>query len=792
MTEERNENRNEPAEPPKGGVGIYREPDEILDRMAELNRTYLWQVDPDGMYTFVSGAMEAILGYRPGDLVGRVRFYDLHPEDGREAFRAAVFAGFSRKEAFRILEKPMYSKDGAVLWFSMSAVPLLDDDGRLFGYRGTDMEITDKKRAEDKLRESEAQYAAIVEKSPLGIVLHDAGGAIVYTNDAFARMVDVSPSGIVGRSYFDFVHPDDRDESVRRVCRDLANGAPVPLREHRLVRRDSAEIPVESTGTMILRNNRMFILGIFQDITARKRTELVRKAHRAIADGIAGSETPGEVVGIVRRELGELMDMRNFMIAEYDEATKTLRALPDLSLDEKELLACWSAERSLTGMVIRNGRTMRFTKAEIRRFADEGVIDLVGARSEVWFGIPLQNNDRVFGALVVQSYDTPEAFTDADIEVLRVTASQLGVYLEKKRAEAEATDARRRLADIIDFLPDATMAVDREKRVIIWNRAMEEMTGIPAADMIGRGNYAYSVPFYAHTRPQLIDLIFGDSPEAAAAYPSIIRKGDVFETEAFCPAMYGGRGGWIYAKASPLRDAFGGVAGAIESVRDISERKRFELLLAGKTQELERHQEAIIASMAILAEYRDRGTSDHVIRTKEYFRLLLERSGGDALFPPEHIPLLWQAATLHDIGKVGVPDMILLKPGKLTPAEFDIAKRHTTIGGDVLLTAAKILGDAPFIAYARQITEYHHEKWDGSGYPHGLKGEAIPFIARVMAIADVYDALVSGRPYKNPMSHEEAVSIIRSGAGVHFDPRLVDVFLECAPRFDEIARMNGD
>ena len=202
---------------------------------------------------------------------------------------------------------------------------------------------------------------------------------------------------------------------------------------------------------------------------------------------------------------------------------------------------------------------------------------------------------------------------------------------------------------------------------------------------------------------------------------------------------------------------------------------------------LERHQEAIIGSMAILAEHRDHGTGEHIQRTKTYVRRLLELSGGQRFYPPEHLPLLSQAAILHDIGKVGVPDSLLLKPGKLTPEEFEIVKRHTVIGGEVLGEAARILGEAPFIHYARQIIEFHHEKWDGTGYPHGLKGEEIPFIARIMAIADVYDALVSERPYKRPIPHEEAVKIIVQGAGTHFDPRLVEAFLVCAEEFKAIS-----
>ena len=195
-----------------GDSGIFREPDDVLNRIAVLSRTFLWQVDTSGIYTFVSDAVESILGYRPEELVGAVHFYDLHPDDGRDEFRETAFGAFSRKEPFRSVQ-------------------------------------------------------------------------------------------------------------------------------------------------------------------------------RAIADAMAISATLAGVVKVIRRELGELMDARNFLIAEYDDSTKTLFAQPSLSSDEKELLTRWSGEKSLTGMVIRNRHAMRFSKEEIRWLADEGAIDLVGARAEAWIGV---------------------------------------------------------------------------------------------------------------------------------------------------------------------------------------------------------------------------------------------------------------------------------------------------------------------------------------------------------------------------------------------------------------------
>ena len=151
------------------------------------------------------------------------------------------------------------------------------------------------------------------------------------------------------------------------------------------------------------------------------------------------------------------------------------------------------------------------------------------------------------------------------------------------------------------------------------------------------------------------------------------------------------------------------------------------------------------------------------------------------------IEMLYKSSPLHDIGKVGVRDNILLKPGKLTGEEFDEMKKHAAYGRDAIAASEKILGDNSFLKHARIIAESHHEKWDGTGYPKGLQGDDIPIAGRLMAIADVYDALISKRCYKAPFTHEKAVSIITEGKGQHFDPDMVDVFLKLENQFRKVA-----
>jgi HD-GYP domain-containing protein (c-di-GMP phosphodiesterase class II)/CHASE2 domain-containing sensor protein len=215
-----------------------------------------------------------------------------------------------------------------------------------------------------------------------------------------------------------------------------------------------------------------------------------------------------------------------------------------------------------------------------------------------------------------------------------------------------------------------------------------------------------------------------------------------------------------------------------------------------RTRELALAQEAIIESMASLTETRDPETGGHIKRTQNYVRLLArtlrESPKHRALLDDETIDLLYKSAPLHDIGKVGVPDIILLKPGKLSETEFEEMKKHAVIGRNAIRATERKLGNKSFLRFAHDIAYTHHEKWNGTGYPQGLRGEEIPLCGRLMALADTYDALISQRVYKPPLTHEEAIRIIVNDKGTHFDPDIVDAFLTVSEEFRSIAREHSD
>jgi putative two-component system response regulator len=216
---------------------------------------------------------------------------------------------------------------------------------------------------------------------------------------------------------------------------------------------------------------------------------------------------------------------------------------------------------------------------------------------------------------------------------------------------------------------------------------------------------------------------------------------------------------------------------------------RYQQNLEETVKELE---DSIVLSFSEMIESRDKNTGDHVQRTQIYVTLLGRELIAQAHFANElndkELSLITRGALLHDIGKIGISDTILLKPDRLDDTEFNIMKTHTTIGAEILETMYRRTPTQYYLKYAKQIAEGHHEKYDGSGYPYGLKGEEIPLCSRIMAVADVYDAVVADRIYRKAMPPQEAYNLIVTGKGTHFDPAVIDAFVVVRSEMEAVAR----
>ena len=219
--------------------------------------------------------------------------------------------------------------------------------------------------------------------------------------------------------------------------------------------------------------------------------------------------------------------------------------------------------------------------------------------------------------------------------------------------------------------------------------------------------------------------------------------------------------------------------------------KNLQQKVEQKTRQVLELQNSILNTMAELVEFRDGTTGGHIARTQSYLQLLVEHLLSEKIYWNEvsswHLEFLIPSAQLHDVGKIAISDTILNKPAKLTSEEFETMKQHAIFGENAIDSIMRTTTENDFLKHAKTFAGTHHEKWDGSGYPRGLTGTMIPLEGRIMAIADVYDALIALRPYKQPMSAQEAEDIILKGRETHFDPALTDLFKVLSPQFAEIA-----
>ncbi len=346
---------------------------------------------------------------------------------------------------------------------------------------------------------------------------------------------------------------------------------------------------------------------------------------------------------------------------------------------------------------------------------------------------------------------------------------------KRERAEQALKESEEKYRTILESIEEGYYEVDLEGGFTFVNDSTSRLVGLPKAALAGMK--IQQLMTGAHAR------------RVAETFGRCLRSGR--SEKAFDCEMKGLNATlFIEASVALRRDAQGAVVGFRGLLRDRTEVKHLEMDLLESYRKLQNARAATILGLAKLAEYRDEGTGTHLERIREYARLLAEEMAKaprwKSHIDPAFVEDIYQSSILHDIGKVGIPDAVLLKPGELTGEEFEVIKCHTLFGGDAIAAIESQIRGRSFLDVGKEIAYHHHEKWDGSGYPKGLKGQTIPLAARIVALADVYDALTTKRFYKEAYSHVKARQIIVNLKGSHFDPDVVEAFLALEDRFDRI------
>ncbi len=345
----------------------------------------------------------------------------------------------------------------------------------------------------------------------------------------------------------------------------------------------------------------------------------------------------------------------------------------------------------------------------------------------------------------------------------------------RKRAEQDLRESEEKYRTILESIEEGYYEVDSEGRFTFVNDSTSRILGQSKAELVHMNIHQFLVDPSARTFIDTFAQCRRTGRPVKAFDCELLREAVVLHIEGSASPLYGRANEWT---------GFRGM------LRDRTEKKRLEMELLESSRKLQHARAATILGLAKLAEYRDEGTGTHLERIREYARILAEEMAKIPRYrgqiDPPYIEDIYQSAILHDIGKVGIPDAVLLKPGELTEEEFEIIKCHTRFGGDAITAIQSQIEGRSFLNIGREIAYNHHEKWDGSGYPQGLRGAAIPLAARIVAVADVYDALTTKRFYKEAFSHAKAMQIISSLRGTHFDPEVVDAFVALEVQFNRI------
>ncbi len=601
--------------------------------------------------------------------------------------------------------------------------------GELKSLRG---EVTRLREAEAGLRDADDLYRTLADSSPVGVFFL-VKGRFRFVNTRFEQSTGYRADELIGQDSLAIVHPEDR-ERVRQEAVDMLRGYRTTPYEFRTITKDGTIRWILGTVAPVSFRGEQAVHGNYLDITeqkeARRRLEELETLEASILDALP-------VAVLVLRE-------RKILFAN--------RAV--------ETVFGWKPDELV-------GRGTRI----LYRSDDE--YEEIGRHF-----YPVLERQRIF------SEEFPCRHRDGHDILCFVSTSRIGANLEekrivatyediteRKRAEEALKGSEERLRAILEGSPTPTFVIDRGHRVIGWNKALEELTGVRSDDVIGTGDH--SKVLYGGTRPTVADLQVDGAPDLMAE----IRKwyGEHYRRSALLEEAYEATGSfsfpgreprWLHFTSAAIRDARGEMIGAIETMTDISPLKKAEDELRENVERLRKVMTGVIRAIDVIVETRDPYTAGHQHEVARLATTIATEMG----LPADTVEAIFVAASIHDIGKIYVPAEILSKPGRISDIERGIIRTHPQVGYDILKSI-----DFPWpIA---EIVLQHHERMDGSGYPRGLKDGGIRIEARIIGLADVVESIGSHRPYRPTLGIEKALDEIRKNRETLYDPVVADVCL---------------
>jgi len=777
----------------------------------------LYRTTPEGRILLANPALISMLGYETfEDLAGRdLEKAGFEPQYTRAGFRQEV----ESKEGVKGLEAAWKKKDGTTIFVRESARAFRNDYGKVLYYEGTVEDITERRRAEQALEESESIFRGFLEQSEDALMLTDNHGLLIQWSNGAEKLTGFSREESLGHPIWDVQFrsaPDEFKSSENYETIKTALQATLRTGKGRLLGNLIEAAIQKPDGTRLITQTLAFpvqtdkgvLLGtILRDITERKKAEeaLARQAEELRlrneeldrlyrASGSLLSSTVFDVhtlvkviVEVVLREFGQA-NCSVFLVQEESNELK-LMAMAGLAADQMTKKTLTLDGPGLIAQAIRSGQTINTPDVSASPIF---LRSWEATHSELT--IPLKVADHVIGAIDIES-EKLNAFSADDVRVMSLFAERAALELEHARLFAQTERRMQNLLSLRMIDLAISSSFDLKLTLDILLGQLVKRLGVHAADVLVLTPATQAFQFIAgqgfrtqalqHTHLHLGD---GYAGQAARKRHTITIQNLETNLNGLERSRELAAEGFVTYSGTPLI-AKGEVKGVLEIFHreplDL-DREEFAVLemLAGQAaiaidnSQLFEHLENLNSELMMAydetiegwsraMDLRDKETEGHTQRVTELTIRLANSMG----FKSEELAHVRRGALLHDIGKIGVPDDILRKPGPLTDEEWVIMRKHPQFAYDML---APIIYLRPSI----EIPYLHHEKWDGTGYPRGLRGEEIPLVARIFALVDVWDALCSDRPYRKAWPEEKVRSYIQEQAGKHFDPHLVEIFLK--------------
>ena len=713
--------------------------------------------------------------------------YTLEEIKGRNIDDGMIHPSDKMEEGKKLTEKALKGyfycetirkkKDGTFFPVVISGSQVIIDD-QLRGMITLYQDVTERQNMLNKLRKSEEKYRNLFENMPGAYYRTDREGNLIMINPEGAKLFgynsleDILGENIAQHLYF---APEGRKRYLKELEKNKGN-----LKDFELtLKKKDGTLLIISDASHFYYNkegNIAGVEGIFVDITERKRNEQLQQVLYNISQAANSPISLKQLYKAIHKELGTIIDTTNFYIALVNEKEdKIYFPYHQDEMDDNFPILNFSTSNALTAYVIKTGKPLLNDNSQYEGMVAQGILTAMGTITDesIWLGVPLKIEGKTIGAMVVQSYTNPNLYSESDIKLMEFVSSQVATAIERKSSEEKIKHLS--FHDVLTGL---------------YNRAYFE-------EELERYNfpryYPLSIVMLDVNGLKVINDTFGHREgdrllqHLSQTLTSVSRQGDILariggdefaillpfttseEAHNFCERI---KEACQQDKIEPiylrLNISLGhttqeGEYKDINSLLKAADRNMYQDKLFNSKS---REKHFLEAFRIVLAE-RDPHTSDHAQRLQE-LALSLGKRVGLSEYQLGKLKLL---ALLHDMGKIGIPDSILFKTYILTPSEWKKMREHSRIG-------YRMARNIPDFAPIAQEILYHHEHWDGTGYPEGLKGEKIPFLSRIISIVDTYDVMQSRRPYKGPISKTKALKEIKRCAGTQFDPQLVEIFLK--------------